>query len=65
MIRKIMAVYKCLYQLFTKAVHISTLVEPSQMKLGFVIKNDKSSYVAKEDITCLFSVAKQEALNEQ
>ena len=35
------------------------------MKLGFVITNDKASYVAKEDSICLFSVAKETALNEQ
>ena len=54
-----------LYHLFTKAVHISTLVEPNQMKLGFVITNDKASYVAKEDSIHLFCVAKETALNEQ
>ena len=35
------------------------------MKLGFVITNDKASYVAKEDSICLFSVAREAALNEQ
>ena len=35
------------------------------MKLGFVITNDKASYVAKGDIICLFSVAKATALNKQ
>ena len=54
-----------LYQLFTEALHISTLVEPNQMELGFVITNDKASYVAKEDSICLFSVARKAALNEQ
>ena len=54
-----------LYQLFTKAVHLSKLVEPNQMKGGFVISNDKASYVAKEASICLFSVAKEAALNEQ
>ena len=44
---------------------ISTLAEPNQMKLGFVITNYKASYVAKEDSICLFSVAKEAALNEQ
>ena len=35
------------------------------MKLGFVITNDKAPYVAKEDSICLFSVAREAALNEQ
>ena len=35
------------------------------MKLGFVITNDKASYVAKGDSICLFSVAKETALNKQ
>ena len=35
------------------------------MKLGFVITNDKARYVAKDDSICLFSVAKEAALNEQ
>ena len=35
------------------------------MKVGFVITTDKISYVAKEDSICLFSVAKEMALNEQ
>ena len=35
------------------------------MKLGFVITNDKASYVAKEDSIRLLSVAKETALNEQ
>ena len=35
------------------------------MKGGFVISNDKASYVAKEASICLFSVAKEAALNEQ
>ena len=35
------------------------------MKLGFVITNDKASYVAKEDSIHLFCVAKETALNEQ
>ena len=38
-----------LYQLFTKAVQISTFVQPNQMKLGFVITHNKASYVAEED----------------
>ena len=54
-----------LYQLFTKTVLISTLAEPNQMKLGFVITNDKASYVAKEDSICLFSIAEEAALNKQ
>ena len=54
-----------LYHIFTKAVHLSTLVEPNQMKLGFVITNDKASFVAKGDSICLFSVAKKKALNKQ
>ena len=43
---------------------ISILVEPNQMKLGFVITNDKASYIAKEDSICLFSVAKETPLNK-
>ena len=35
------------------------------MKLSCVITNEKASYVAKEDSICLFSVAKEAALNEQ
>ena len=35
------------------------------MELGFVITNDKASYVAKEDSICLFSVAREAALIEQ
>ena len=35
------------------------------MKLGFVITNEKASYVAKGDSICLFGVAKETALNEQ
>ena len=35
------------------------------MKLGFVINNDKASYVAKKDSIRLFSVAKETALNKQ
>ena len=54
-----------LYQLFTKPVHIPLLVEPNQMKSGFVITNDKASYVAKEDSICLFSMAKEATLNKQ
>ena len=54
-----------LYQLFTKAVHKSTLVEPNQMMLGFVITNDLASCVARVDSICLFSVAKEAALNKQ
>ena len=44
---------------------ISTLTEPNQMKLGFVITNDKASYVAKEDSICLFSIAEEAALNKK
>ena len=54
-----------LYQLFTEALQISALVEPNQMELGFVITNDKASYVDKEDSICLFSIAREAALNEQ
>ena len=32
---------------------------------GFVITNDKASYVAKGDCICLLSVAKEIAMNEQ
>ena len=35
------------------------------MKLGFVITNDKASYVAKENSICLLSVAKEKTLNKQ
>ena len=35
------------------------------MKLDFVITSNKDVYVAKEDIICLFSVAKEAALNKQ
>ena len=35
------------------------------MKLGFVITNDKASYVVREDSICLFSIAKEVAMNEQ
>ena len=35
------------------------------MKLGFVITDDKSSYVAKGDSNCLLSVVKETALNKQ
>ena len=35
------------------------------MKLGFVITNDKASYVAKDDSICLFSVVKEVASNDQ
>ena len=52
-------------QLLTKAVHKSTLVEPNQMHLGFVMTSDKASYVAKEDKICLYSVAKKAALKKQ
>ena len=41
-----------LFQLFTEALHRSTLVEANQTELGFVITNDKPSYVAKEDSIC-------------
>ena len=40
-------------------------VKPNQVKLSFVIANDKPSYVSKEHSICLFSVAKEAALNEQ
>ena len=36
-----------------------------RLYLCFVITNDKASYGAKGDIICLFSVAKERALNEQ
>ena len=36
-----------------------------RQELGFVITNDKASYVAKEDGICLFSVSRETALNEQ
>ena len=43
----------------------STHVKPNQMKLDFVVTNDKASYGAKGDSICLFSVAKEMTLNEQ
>ena len=54
-----------LYQLFSKSVNMSTLAEPNQIMLGFVITNDKASYFAKEDSICLFILAKEAALNKQ
>ena len=54
-----------LYQLFSKSVLMSTLAEPNQIRLGFVITNDKAPYVAKEESICLFIIAKEAALNEQ
>ena len=54
-----------LYQLFSKSVLMSTLADPNQVNLGFVITNDKASYVAKEDSICLFLIAKKAALNKQ
>ena len=53
------------YQLFSKSVLMSTLSKPNQIKLGFVITNDKASYVAKEHSICLYIVTKEAALNEQ
>ena len=35
------------------------------MELGFVITNEKASYVANKDSICFFSVAREAALNEQ
>ena len=35
------------------------------MELGFVITNDKATYVAREESICLFSIAREAALNEQ
>ena len=58
-------IWPLLYHLFTKTVHILTLVEPNQMKLGFVITNKKASCVAKEDSICFFCIAKYMALNKQ
>ena len=54
-----------LNQLFSKSVLMSTLAEPNQINLGFVITNDKASNVAKEDSICLFLTAKEATLNEQ
>ena len=54
-----------LYQLFTKAIHKSTLVVPNQTQLGFAMTNDKASYVAKDERICLFSVAKKASLRKQ
>ena len=44
---------------------MSTLAESNQINLGFVITNDKASYIAKEDSICLFLISKEAALNEQ
>ena len=46
-----------------KTIHISTLVEPNQMNMGFVITNDKASYVGKEDCICLLALPKKTGLN--
>ena len=35
------------------------------MKLGFVLTNHKASNVATKDSICVFSVAKEVALNKQ
>ena len=40
-------------------------VEPNQMRLSFVIANDEPSHVSNEHSICLFSVAKEAAMNEQ
>ena len=41
---------RLLYQLLTKAVDTSILLEPNQMKLDFVIINDKASYAAYAEV---------------
>ena len=49
-----------LYQVFGEAAPISTPLEPNQMVQGFVI----NQLTNKESNICLFSVAKETALNE-
>ena len=50
---------------YFKGVLMSTLAEPNQINQGFVITNDKTSYVAQEDSICLFLIDKEAALNKQ
>ena len=52
-------------QVFTKAVHISTIWSQTKWSLALWLNHDKASYVAKEDGICLFCVAKEAALNKQ
>ena len=54
-----------LYQLFIKAVHISTMWTQTKWSWALWLTNDKASYVAKEDSICVLSVAKEATLNEQ
>ena len=54
-----------LYQLFFKAVHISTMWTQTKWSWPLWLTNDKASYVAKEDSIGLLSVAKEATLNEQ
>ena len=54
-----------LYQLFIKAVHISTMWTQTKWSQALWLTNDKASYVAKEDSICLLSVAKGATLNKQ
>ena len=54
-----------LYQLFIKAVHISTMWTQTKWSLALWLTNDEASYVAKEDGICLLSVAKEATFNEQ
>ena len=51
-----------LYQLFTKAVHISTVLTQTKWSWALWLTNDKASYVAKEDSICLFSVCQRSNL---
>ena len=54
-----------LCQLFIKAIHISTMWTQTKWSRVLWLSNDKASYVAKEDIICLLSFAKEATLNEQ
>ena len=54
-----------LYQLFNKAVHISTMWTQTKWSLDLWLTNDKASYIAKEDSICLLSIVKEATLNKQ
>ena len=54
-----------LYQLFIKAVRISTMSTQTKWSWDLWLTNDKASHVAQEDNICLLSVAKEATLNEQ
>ena len=53
-----------LYQLFIKAVHISTMWTQTKWSRPLWLTNDKASYVAEEDSICLLSVSKEATLNK-